>query len=270
MYATQPLQPLLANEFDVSIVSASYFTAIIMFFLAIAPIVYGYIIEHISSKKLLQIALIVLFITNIFLTFSTNFEFFSFTRTIEAILIPALLTTSMAILASDKQNIKQNMSIYVAATVFGGLFGRVVSGFVADIFGWRAVFIMLSISMLIGIYLLQKLEFEGETNLIKAKVNDIVKIIKQRQFLLIYILMFTMFYTFGGLLNLLPFYMKDIIPSINETQIGLLYLGYGVGIVVALKINTIISWFKKPITTLMIGLLIFISSTSLFIFENYY
>lgn len=32
MYATQPLQPLLSNEFDVSIVKASSFTAVIMLF----------------------------------------------------------------------------------------------------------------------------------------------------------------------------------------------------------------------------------------------
>ena len=38
MYATQPLQPLLANEFDISIVKASQFTAVIMLFLAISPI----------------------------------------------------------------------------------------------------------------------------------------------------------------------------------------------------------------------------------------
>lgn len=35
MYATQPIQPLLAKEFDISITKASQFTAVIMFFLAV-------------------------------------------------------------------------------------------------------------------------------------------------------------------------------------------------------------------------------------------
>jgi len=65
MYATQPIQPLLAKEFKISIVEASSFTAVIMLFLAIAPIIYGYILEHVSAKKVLLIASCILFITNI-------------------------------------------------------------------------------------------------------------------------------------------------------------------------------------------------------------
>jgi YNFM family putative membrane transporter len=51
MYATQPLQPLLANEFNISVIKASQFTAIIMLFLGIAPLIYGYILESFSAKK---------------------------------------------------------------------------------------------------------------------------------------------------------------------------------------------------------------------------
>ena len=51
MYATQPIQPLLAKQFNVSIIKASQFTAVIMLFLAISPIIYGYILEKINVKK---------------------------------------------------------------------------------------------------------------------------------------------------------------------------------------------------------------------------
>merc|ERR1711879_974475 len=114
MYATQPLQPLLSNEFDVSIVKASSFTAVIMLFLAISPIIYGYILESVKTKTVLIIASIILFITNLALGFANSYEVFLLIRTIEAIVIPAILTASMAVLASDKENIKLNMSIYVA------------------------------------------------------------------------------------------------------------------------------------------------------------
>ena len=51
MYATQPLQPLLASKFNISIIEASQFTAVILFFLAVAPIIYGYILEKVNAKK---------------------------------------------------------------------------------------------------------------------------------------------------------------------------------------------------------------------------
>jgi len=144
MYATQPLQPLLAQEFNISIIEASSFTAVIMLFLAIAPIFYGYILEKTNAKKVIIIASILLFITNLILSFTETYEMFLFIRTIEAIIIPAILTACMSILASDIQNTKLNMSIYVASTVFGGLVGRIMSGYIATEFGWRVVFLSLS------------------------------------------------------------------------------------------------------------------------------
>ena len=65
MYATQPIQPLLAREFEISITKASQFTAVIMLFLAISPIIYGYILEKANVKKMLIYSSIILFVTNI-------------------------------------------------------------------------------------------------------------------------------------------------------------------------------------------------------------
>lgn len=78
MYATQPLQPLLATKFEVTITEASLFTAVILFFLAVAPIIYGYILEKVCAKKMLINASIVLLITNIFLGLSNSYELFYF------------------------------------------------------------------------------------------------------------------------------------------------------------------------------------------------
>lgn len=268
MYATQPLQPLLANEFEVSIVKASSFTAVIMLFLAISPIVYGYILESVKTKKVLIIASVTLFITNLALGFANNYEIFLLIRTIEAIVIPAILTACMSILANDKENTKLNMSIYVAATVFGGLVGRVFSGFIAEEFGWRIVFFSLSFALLIGLYFINQLSFEGDANLVKPKIKDITNILKDKRFIVIYTLMFTIFFVFAGLLNILPFRIKELIPETSETQIGLLYLGYGMGIIISLTIHKIIKFLKKEIRTIVAGIIIFIMSTSLFLSSN--
>ncbi len=268
MYATQPLQPLLAKEFDISIVKASSFTAVIMLFLAISPIIYGYILEAVKTKTVLITASITLFVTNLALGFANNYEIFLLIRTIEAIVIPAILTACMAILAKDKENLKVNMSIYVAATVFGGLVGRVFSGFIAEEFGWRVVFFSLSFTLLIGLYFIKQLSFKGDAALVKPKIKDITNILKDRRFIVIYTLMFTIFFVFAGLLNILPFRIKELIPQTTETQIGLLYLGYGMGIIISLTIHKIVKIFKKELRAIVAGIIVFIISTSLFLSSN--
>ena len=265
MYATQPLQPLLSNEFDVSIVKASSFTAVIMLFLAISPIFYGYILESVKTKTVLIIASSILLITNLILGFVNSYELFLTIRTIEAIVIPAILTGCMAILAKDKENIKLNMSIYVASTVFGGLVGRVFSGFIAEEFGWRVVFFSLSFALFLGLIFIQRLNFQGDTNLVKPNIKDITSILKDKRFVVIYLLMFVVFFVFAGLLNVLPFRIKELEPNASETQIGLLYLGYGMGILISLSIHKIVNFFKKELRAIVAGVIIFIISTFLFL-----
>mgnify|MGYP003490223462 FL=1 len=209
MYATQPLQPLLAKQFDISIIKASQFTAIIMLFLAISPIFYGYILEKVCAKKMLSIASFVLLITNIFLGLADSYEMFLFFRFCEALVIPAILTALMSILANiDKVNIKFNMSIYVASTVFGGLVGRIFSGFIATNFSYEFVFYSLSSALLLSLFLIRKLDYEGDATIVKPKLDDILIILKDRRFVLIYFIMFCMFFVFAGVLNVLPFRVK--------------------------------------------------------------
>lgn len=258
MYATQPLQPLLATKFSVTIIEASQFTAVILFFLAVAPIIYGYILEKVCAKKMLIRASIVLFITNIFLGLSTTYELFLFFRVCEALVIPAILTSLMSILANiDKENIKFNMSIYVAGTVFGGLVGRVFSGFIATTFSYEYVFYSLSVAILLSIILIKNLKYAGDANIIKPKIIDVINILKDRRFVIVYFIMFCVFFVFAGVLNVLPFRAKEISQNFSEFQISLLYLGYGMGILVSLTSKKIIKFFKGEINTILTAILFF-------------
>ena len=262
MYATQPLQPLLAKEFDISITKASQFTAVIMLFLAISPIIYGYILEKVNAKKMLINSSIVLFITNILLGLSSTYELFLLFRTIEALVVPAILTSLMSILANiDKENIKFNMSIYVAATVFGGLLGRVFSGFIATNISYEYVFYSLSFAILISIYFINKLSYEGEATIVKPKISDVTSILKDKRFSTIYLLMFCVFFVFAGVLNVLPFRIKEISSNVSEFEISLLYLGYGMGILVSLNSKKIIKFFKNEVNTILFGLVFFMFIT---------
>ena len=269
MYATQPLQPLLAKEFNISITKASQFTAIIMLFLAISPIIYGYILEKVNAKKMLINSSIILFITNIFLGLSNSYELFLLFRTVEALVVPAILTSLMSILANiDKENIKFNMSIYVASTVLGGLIGRVFSGFIATNFSYQFVFYSLSIAILISIYFISKLSYEGEAKIIKPQLSHISEILKDKRFSTVYILMFCVFFVFSGVLNILPFRVKEISSDVSEFQISLLYLGYGMGILVSLNSRKIINFFKNEINTVLFGLVLFLFITIFLVIKD--
>lgn len=269
IYAIQPIQPLLANEFQISIAQASQFTGVVMLFLAISPIIYGYVLEKVSVKKMLLSSLFILFVANSFLGFSSTYEYFLFFRTIEALVLPAILTSLMSILANiDKKNIKLNMSIYVASTVFGGLFGRIFSGYIATSLSYHFVFYLLSFGVLLCIYFIYTLSYEEEPKIIKPKLADIANILKDKRFFLIYFMMFTLYFVFGGVLNVLPFHVVDIMPKITEFEISLLYFGYAFGLLVSLNTARTIKLFGNEFTTITVGVVLFLTTTLLLVFEN--
>lgn len=269
MYAIQPIQPLLAQKFDISVTQASQFTAVIMLSLAISPIFYGYILEKTNAKKMLIYSSIILFITNIFLGLANTYELFFFFRIIEALVVPAILTSLMSMLANiDKENIKFNMSIYVASTILGGLIGRIFSGFIATHFSYEYVFYSLSIALLVSIYFIKKLSYEGEATVVKPKISDVTKILKEKRFTTIYLIMFCAFFVFSGVLNLLPFRMKELSNDVSEFQISLLYLGYGMGIIVSLNAKKIIHYFHTELHTIFVGLVLFLVITFSLIIQN--
>ena len=109
---------------------------------------------------------------------------------------------------------------------------------------------------------------KGDANLVKPKLNDITNILRDKRFIVIYTLMFTIFFVFAGLLNILPFRIKELVPNTSETQIGLLYLGYGMGIVISLTIHKIVNFFKKELRAIVAGVIVFIVSTALFLSTN--
>jgi len=82
---------------------------------------------------------------------------------------------------------------------------------------------------------------------------------------LIYITMFTVFFVFAGLLNLIPFRMKDLFGEVSELTIGLLYLGYGSGVVVALLSRKIVKFFGSEIKTILAGGLFYTAMVGFFI-----
>ena len=263
IYATQPLQPLLAQEFGVSMAHASYFTAVVLFCMAVAPIIYGYILEGTSAKKMLAVSLAVVFVANIALALSQDAHTFLVLRLVQGLCAPAILTAAMSILARS-ENLKFSMSLYVAGTVFGGLSGRIFGGLIASAFSWRLVFVSLGVGALVAAVLVLRSSFAYEAKLAKGSLADVAKILATKDLRWIYALMFIMFFVFAGVLNVLPFRMKELFGNISEARIGALYMGFGSGIVVSLLAPKIVRLFKTEANAILAGGAVFTLAVALF------
>jgi YNFM family putative membrane transporter len=90
--------------------------------LALGPLLYGYVLEHVSTKHMLTIGFGVLKLAQFAISLGPDYPLFLALRTVEGTVFPAifaaLMTYSSA--AGGPHRTRRNITIHIAATIAGG------------------------------------------------------------------------------------------------------------------------------------------------------
>jgi YNFM family putative membrane transporter len=103
----------------------------------------------------------------------------------------------------------------------------------------------------------------------RPKFSQIAGLLRTNHFLWLYLAIFCLFFVFAAVMNFLPFQLKRMSPASGEVSIGLLYLGYAMGIFVSLNSRVIIGLFRNEPDAIRAGILVFILGTATFMVEKY-
>lgn len=271
LYAPQPLQPILMSEFGVSKEQAALLTTVTMIPLGIAPIVYGYMLESFSSKKLFSIGIGALAILQLAFFFTDNFHLLIVIRFFVGMAIPAVLTSIMTYISTvtKRETVQKQMAYYISSTILGGFAGRFFSGLIASYFGWRWTFLILAFSLSLAFVLIRSLH-EAEIQISKFSVRSVLDVLKKRQFATIYLLIFATFFTFAAILNFIPFRVREISAGSSSFTIGIMYMGYIMGIVMSLNALRIIKIFGGEMNTVFTALVFYACTLFLFTYPSLY
>lgn len=271
LYAAQPIQPLFQSEFNLTHFQALLFTTLMMAPLGIAPLIYGYILEAVSAKIMVRIALAVLGLLEILFAFADNYLSLLIIRAVQGLMIPAILTslTSYISYNSEKDKVQQSIAAYVAATILGGFLGRFLSGVSTDLFGWRYFFFFLGILLLINSFSLGTMTRDVKLNYARPSLKEVGTLLKDRSFFWLYVSIFCLFFVFAAMMNVLPFELKQLSPRGGETGVGLLYLGYSMGVLVSLNSRKIVKWCGSTVNGIAAGVIVFGIGCASFWVQNY-
>lgn len=271
LYAAQPIQPLFQAEFQLSSFQAVLFTTLMMAPLGVAPLFYGFLLEAVSARKMVRWALLLLGVLEILFAFSQNYITLLSIRAVQGFMIPAILTSIMSYISysSRDDRVQHAIASYIGATIAGGFLGRFLSGLLTDLYGWRFFFFLLGVLLIICSILLKVMVRDVKLNYVRPLPGDVLTIFRQKTFFWLYATIFCLFFVFAAVMNFLPFELKEMYPNIKETSIGLLYLGYSMGILVSLNSGRIISWFGGEVNAIGAGILLFAGGAVLFFVQSY-
>lgn len=240
-YAPQPLLPFLAADLNGTPERAATLMTVCFAALAIAPLIYGLVLQRVSTRQVLVLATLLLGLLHLAFAMGQSIEVLVGVRAAQALLFPAIFTAAVTYCsrAGEADATASRVATYVATTILGGFGGRLIGGFASDLFGWRLTFIGIGIALLltgIGLYVIVR---DHALSTHHSKLRDALAILKSRTFAAGYSVIFLVFFAFVSVFNALPFRIVDVQPNAAPSTVSLVYIGYIIGVVIALNITWI-------------------------------
>jgi len=258
LYIPQPMLPLLADQFGVSASEAGLLMTLAMLPLAVAPVLYGYFLQAIPARLMLQIALSLLALNQVCFYFVDAFWQMLLLRLLQGLLLPAIFTALMTYCASmvASASVRRAMGFYIGATILGGFLGRLLGGIFASSFDWRIAFVVMGFMQLLPLLLLTRVDADADINFARLDRGSISRVLRNRSYRFMFLSLASVFFVFSGILNIIPFHLRDIEPGSTPFIVSMLYLGYLVGAPMSFFSESISRWLGDERKGLLLGLAI--------------
>jgi len=235
VYITQPVLPILQREFGVGAGGASLTISAVIFGIALSNLPLGSAADRFPIKPIICTGGCVITICGLVCALSESIDLLIVTRFIQGLFIPCLTTCVAAYLAKTlpAQRLNVAMGSYVAATVAGGLGGRLLGGFIHPPLHWRYAFVTASVLLLTAtLASCYFLPAEKRTASTAKDSVGFVHLITRPDLLRIFSVAFSAFFVFSSVFNYLPFYLSAPPFEVSTEVITLMYFSYLIGIVV--------------------------------------
>lgn len=236
IYLVQPVLPVLRLEFGVDEKQASYTVSAVILGIALANLPFGRLADRYPVKPLIGTGGLVVTLFGLMCALTHQLTLLILFRFVQGLFIPAMTTCLVAYLARSlpKERLNVIMGSYVAATVAGGLGGRLLGGWIHPPLNWRYAFVTVSILVCAAtLAALRWLPREERTTVTEVRSDGFLTLISRPDLLRIYYVAFSAFWIFSALFNYLPFYLAGPGFGASTEVITLMYLAYVTGIVVA-------------------------------------
>jgi YNFM family putative membrane transporter len=246
LHVLQPLLPTLATEFAISGSTVALVTTASLFPLAVAPFVYGYVIEGAHTKRVIQACLLLLIAASLGQYWAPGFLSLLALRVVQGAAVAGVLPALMTHISrtAEPARVQRLTGAYIAFTIVGGYLGRAGSGYLATHGGWRFSLLVLALLLVLCLVVLSLSKADEVLHPERPGWPALRAVLKQNG--AAYAIIFCCFFAFSAVLNFLPFRLKNLHAGISDFGVGLSYSGYLIGMLAA--------WYAAPLASRLGGI----------------
>ncbi len=236
IYTTQPLLPLLSEEFAVPAVMATLSVSLVILSLGLSLFLYGPLSDALGRRGIMRFTLTVTALLAFALALAPTFHILLLLRMLQGFFIGGLPALALAYVGEEfsPAALSSAMGVYIATTSLSGISGRLISGMAAQLGGWRWSFLALGLASLIGVTLFFLLlppsrHFQPKRLNFSGAVGGFARHLKNPVLLLAYLVGGLNFFLFVGQFNAASYLLAGPPFRFPPSLIGALFLTYLAG-----------------------------------------
>jgi MFS transporter, YNFM family, putative membrane transport protein len=152
LYSPQSILPLLSREFDAGAAEVSTIITVSTLAVALTAPFTGAVADVLGRKRVIVAAMFVLAVPTVMVGLSTSLSAMIFWRAVQGLVLPPIFAVTVAYIGDEwpRQEATTAAGIYSSGSSLGGFSGRLVTGILADLIGWRWGFFALAVIALAG------------------------------------------------------------------------------------------------------------------------
>ena len=149
---------------------------------------------------------------------------------------------------------------YVTSNLVGSLCGRIIGGWAAQMFGWRATLAVICFFFFLVLLFIRSIPEMRNASARLHSPREYLAVFKGRGVPSLFFAEACGIFVFAAIGNLIPFRMAELGQGHSEGLIGLMYFGYSVGLVASLSLAPLMRVFKTPTRLILFASAVYVVS----------
>jgi predicted MFS family arabinose efflux permease len=232
LYCPQALLPELSHEFGVTAAGISTLMTASTAAIALTAPFTGALADVLGRKRLITAAAFAIVVPTLLMTLAQTVPQLIALRFIQGLLLPPIFTVAVAYVGDEwpHAEVPRIAGLFVSGSSVGGFFGRFVTGGIADLLGWRASFVAVTLMTLAGA-LVVTLALPRERNFVRSggfltSTRQMLSHLRNPKLLAIYAVGFGVLFNFIAAFTYVSFHLAAPPYNFTPTLLGAIFATY--------------------------------------------
>lgn len=250
LYITQPILPLLSKEFGVPAPTAALTLSVVVLMIALVSNAWGPLADAFGRKPVMVVSCALLAVPTFLCAAAPTLGILVVLRALQGILVPGVTAVAVAYLGDQFAGPRLGPAVggWVAASVMGGLTGRVGSGWIAGHLSWRAPFLVFGAVTLAGALAMARFlppSPRGRPVPFAVAFREMLGHLRDRRLVGGFLIGGSVFFGFMGIFTYLPYYLTAPPFGLSTGRISSIYLVYGAGVLTSIAAGRLSGRFGR-------------------------